>query len=192
MNVNLHAILPRSRANGPGVRMVLWFQGCSLRCPGCFNPDTHPFEHRSVVAVEQLVADIASEAREMEGITITGGEPLEQKDALLELLTRVREETPLSVILFTGWTWEELQRLPECATLLSCVDVLLAGRYDCTQRLAHGLRGSANKTVHFLTGRYTLEDLESTPASEVVIGPDGDVVISGVDPVSVRAGLSEG
>ena len=52
--LRLHAFLPRSRANGPGVRAVIWVQGCSLGCPGCFNPQTHAFSGGEVVTVEEL------------------------------------------------------------------------------------------------------------------------------------------
>ncbi len=67
--------------------------------------------------------------------------------------------------------------------LLTYVDVLIAGRYDQGRRLARGLRGSSNKTVHFLTARYTLDDLESVPAAEVVVTMTGEVVCSGIQPV---------
>jgi anaerobic ribonucleoside-triphosphate reductase activating protein len=70
------------------------------------------------------------------GLTISGGEPLQQRRALLALLQRVRRETSLSVVLFTGYTWEEVQHRPEAEVLLPCVDVLIAGRYDTSQRLA--------------------------------------------------------
>jgi len=67
--------------------------------------------------------------------------------------------------------------------LLSCVDILLAGRYDASRRLARDLRGSSNKTAHFLTERYTLADLQAVPEAEVIITPDGTVVMSGIEPL---------
>ncbi len=183
MEVNLHAVLWRSRANGPGLRAVLWFQGCTLGCPGCFNPDTHPHELRLVVPVSELVAGLKAQAGEIEGLTLSGGEPLEQKAALLELLRGVREATGLSVILFTGWTWEELAGLPEREELLSYVDVTLCGRHDAGRQPAgRGLLGSPGKTVHRVTERYTLADLAVVPDAEVVVSPEGEVVVSGIAP----------
>jgi anaerobic ribonucleoside-triphosphate reductase activating protein len=99
------------------------------------------------------------------------------------LLQRVRWETSLSVVLFTGYTWEEVQHMPGAEALLSCVDVLIAGRYDASQRLARDLRGSANKTVHFPTDRYTMVDVQSVPPAEVIITTAGEIVVSGIDPV---------
>jgi anaerobic ribonucleoside-triphosphate reductase activating protein len=180
--LRLHSFLPASTANGPGMRAVLWLQGCSLACPGCFNPATHSFEGGETVLVEDLVQRLAG-LPDIEGVTISGGEPLQQRPALLALLRRLRQTTSLSVLVFTGFTWEEVQRFPEAAELLPCIDVLLAGRYEQGQHLALDLRGSSNKTVHFLSSRYGPEDLHTVPVAEVVIELDGDVIASGIDPL---------
>jgi anaerobic ribonucleoside-triphosphate reductase activating protein len=181
--LRLHQFLPASRANGPGVRAALWTQGCSLGCPGCFNPETHPFAGGEIVTVDDLFQRILAVADAVEGVTVSGGEPLQQRPALLALLRRLRAETRLSVLVFTGFTWDEVRRLPEAEELLACVDVLIAGRYDREQHRGRGLLGSANKTVHFLTDRYGPADLGEVPAAEVVITADGDVVASGIDPL---------
>jgi anaerobic ribonucleoside-triphosphate reductase activating protein len=181
--LRLHQFLPASRANGPGVRAVLWLQGCSLGCPGCFNPETHAATGGQQMVVETLLGRILVLKETIEGITISGGEPLQQRLPLLALLERVRQETDLSVLLFTGFTWEEIQRMPDSDALLSCIDVLSAGRYDASQHLARDLRGSANKTLHFLTKRYHMSDLQAIPPAEVIISPEGEIIFSGIDPV---------
>jgi anaerobic ribonucleoside-triphosphate reductase activating protein len=180
--LRLHSFLPASTANGPGTRAVLWLQGCSLACPGCFNPATHAVEGGETVLVEDLVGRLGG-LPDIEGVTISGGEPLQQGPALLELLRRLRQTTALSVLVFTGFTWDEVQRCPEAEGLLSCIDVLLAGRYEQNQHLALDLRGSSNKTVHFLSTRYGPGDLHTVPVAEVVIEPDGDVITTGIDPL---------
>jgi anaerobic ribonucleoside-triphosphate reductase activating protein len=134
------------------------------------------------MSVTELTERLAAIATAIEGLTISGGEPLQQRPALVRLLQAVRQKTELSIIVFTGFTWEEVLRMPEAERLLKCVDVMIAGRYDDTQRLARDLRGSANKTVHFLTNRYGPADLASVPAAEVVIGTDGQLWVSGIDP----------
>ena len=186
-SLRLHRFLPRSRANGPGARAVLWVQGCGLGCPACYNPATHTTGAGEAVAVADLCARLAALGDGIEGLTVSGGEPLQQRPALLELLRRVRRETALSVVVFTGFTREEVGRLPEAGEVLACVDVLIAGRYDATRRVARGLLGSANKTVHFLTARYTAADLEAVPPAEVVITAAGEVVLSGIDPLRWQA-----
>lgn len=180
--LQVHHFLPLSRANGPGSRAVIWVQGCSLGCPGCFNPKTHSRAGGQAMAVADLFQRLVTPGPAIEGITISGGEPLQQQAPLLALLQRVKQETELSVLLLTGFSWPEVQRMPGAPALLAHVDVLLAGRYQQASRLARDLRGSANKTVHFLTRRYTAADLRAVPPAELTISPNGEILISGIDP----------
>ena len=80
----LHALIPASRANGPGLRAVVFFQGCSLGCPKCWNPKTHPF-HGAEVTVDAVVQEVlrAQAQHAIEGVTFSGGEPMQQADSLL-------------------------------------------------------------------------------------------------------------
>ena len=179
--LRVHAIEPCTRTNGPGRRSTLWLQGCSLRCPGCFNPTTHAHAHGLLIPVDEVFASLAHPPEPVEGITISGGEPLEQASPLLALLRRVRAETSLSVLLFTGLPWEQAKRH---ADLGSLVDVVLAGPYVVRHHLAQGLRGSSNKTIHLLTPRYTRADLEAVPAAEIFIDPTGTITLTGIDPLA--------
>jgi anaerobic ribonucleoside-triphosphate reductase activating protein len=183
--VAVHAFLPASRANGPGLRAVVWVQGCTLACPGCFNPETHARDAAARVAVDELFERIAGCAATVEGLTITGGEPLQQRKAVLSLLERVRSETALSTVLFSGFSRDEIERMPDAARLLASIDVLIAGRYVARQRLARGLRGSESKTIHLLSDRYALPDVDAVPAAEVLIDAAGDVVLTGIDPLEL-------
>jgi anaerobic ribonucleoside-triphosphate reductase activating protein len=180
--LRLHAFLPRSRANGPGWRAVIWTQGCSIRCPGCFNPETHSFEGGELVCVDDLFRRISALAGSIEGITLSGGEPLDQPAPLLALLRRVRRETTLSVVLFTGYTWAALNAIPHVPDLLACVDVLLAGPYQPQSSNAGNDSAGDWKSVHFLTTRYNAADMHAGPDAEAVIMPDGSVVLSGLHP----------
>ena len=112
---------------------------------------------------------------------------------MAQLLHRIKAETSLSVVLFTGFSWLELQEnrsrpakhvsQPTPGSAPGDVDVLIAGRYDQTQHLAQDLRGSANKTTYFLTNRYTALRYGSDTPAEVVITAEGDVIMSGIDPL---------
>jgi anaerobic ribonucleoside-triphosphate reductase activating protein len=205
MKLRIHDYLPFSLANGPGGRAVLWLQGCPLGCPGCCNPETHAYNQGRWIGLNEVMNHLVSPGRRIEGVTISGGEPLAQLAALTELLRRLRSQTNLSVILFTGYTWQEVQGIlarrrrgtpgakslgraeaDHPASLLRYVDVLIAGRYDRRRRIARGLRGSANKTVHFLTRRYTPQDIESVPTAEIIINTDGRIVQSGIVPLNLQ------
>ena len=181
-NLRLHYFIPFSRSNGPGSRAVIWVQGCSLDCPGCFNSETHSFRKGKLVSTGQLFKKIVKLGDTIEGITVGGGEPLQQMQPLLTLLRRVRKETNLSVLLFTGYSWEEIGKMEGTPELLRYVDILIAGRYDRTKKVGRNLLGSANQTLHFLSGRYTKKDLKMTPPSEVIITREGKVIMTGIDP----------
>lgn len=183
VSVNVHAMEPRSRANGPGTRFVVWFQGCSLGCPGCFNPDTHVSGARALHTVDDLVAQILAQGDAIEGITLSGGEPFEQPDAALALVSAVRARTGLSILIFSGYTIEEIRELPQGPAILAHIDVLVDGRYQARQRLGRGLRGSANQRIHLLGDRYRPGDVEATPEAEIRIDARGQVVLTGVDPL---------
>jgi len=176
----IHATEARSRANGPGARFVVWMQGCTLGCAGCFNPATHAVDAGREVDVAALVDEMR--AARCDGLTLSGGEPLQQPEAAAELLAAART-LGLSTLVFSGYTLDEIRALPGGERVLAHLDVLVDGRYVARERLGTGLRGSANQRIHLLTDRHTLAEVEATPVAEVRIAPGGDVVLTGVDPV---------
>ena len=186
MRVNLHAVVPRSLANGPGARFVVWFQGCTLGCHGCFNSDTHAASPRLVLAVEELLDRLEEASATVEGLTVTGGEPFQQPQALRDLLKGIKERTVLSVLVFSGYRLDEIRRRPLGEETLRCVDVLVDGRYEAARHHGLGLRGSSNQRVHLLTSRYGLDDIEGVPAGEILIDRQGRVTVSGVDPLRLQ------
>ena len=182
--LHVHGRLARSSANGPGVRSVVWTQGCTLRCPGCFNPQTHA-PAGEPTPVDELV--VWACGNDVDGVTISGGEPLQQPTAVVPFARGCRA-AGLSVILFTGFSWRYLAlREPQLVSALAeCVDVVLAGRYVRAQHLGSGLRGSANKTIELLSSRYRADEIDSTPSAEVVIRPDGSRALTGIDPLTIE------
>ena len=183
--LRIHSFEPLTQANGPGKRCCLWLQGCSLGCDGCFNPETHSVLTGNWHGVEE-VFDWIVQSPAVEGLTVSGGEPLQQPQALLELLELVRSKTDLSVLLFTGFARTELEHSGMFSRLEPLVDVLIAGRYVSDLALRSGLIGSSNKSVHFFSTRYGEEDLADVPVSEVIISSEGVVSVSGIDPLSLR------
>ncbi len=95
------------RALGPGRRIGIWFQGCSIRCPGCISRDTWA-QARTTTTVEALVAKISVWLPEADGITISGGEPFDQPAALAALLAQVRLLTACSILVYSGYPFEGL------------------------------------------------------------------------------------
>jgi anaerobic ribonucleoside-triphosphate reductase activating protein len=155
-------IVSCTEAEGPGRRFALWFQGCPLRCPGCCNPEMLPFEGGTPFTVDELVAQVeaARAAGDIEGITLLGGEPLAHAAGAAVLAGEV-QRLGLSVMVFTGYTLEEAQALPDpaVAELLKHTDILVDGPY--VRELPEARRrwiGSSNQRIHFLTDRYQADD----------------------------------
>jgi anaerobic ribonucleoside-triphosphate reductase activating protein len=117
----------------------------------------------------------------IEGLTISGGEPFQQPEALLDLLARL-DGSALGRLVFTGYTLEETRALPLGQSVLAHVDAIVAGRYVAAQRLARGLLGSANQTIHLLSDRYGLSDFAGVPGREAILHRDGSITLSGIDP----------
>jgi anaerobic ribonucleoside-triphosphate reductase activating protein len=160
--VQVAQIVPFTEAEGPGVRFALWFQGCPLRCPGCCNPEMLPFEGGVEMSVADVVRQIEAAARDhgVEGITLMGGEPLAHAAGAAALARAVRQRN-LTVMVFSGFTLEEAQQMPEPAVreLIGLTDILVDGPYvrelpDTARRWI----GSTNQRIHFLTDRYHFDD----------------------------------
>ena len=141
-----------SWALGPGLRYVIWTQGCPFHCRGCTTPEGQPIVEKLVVDVKLMASDIIKR-KEIKGITISGGEPFLQASSLAYLIRLVRKERPeMNVIAFTGFKMEAL-RNREAKSLLSELDVLIDGPYVKHLKTTKGLRGSSNQRFHFLTNR---------------------------------------
>ena len=170
-----------SRALGPGLRYVVWTQGCLKQCLGCTSPESHQITPRMVMDVSDLATDIINKS-EINGITISGGEPFLQAASLAQLLVIVKEQRPeLNVIVFTGYQKEEL-RWEDAKALLCHTDVLIDGPYDQSKQSTRGLRGSHNQNIIFLTNRLLdyREELENGPRKQEVYVENDKIVTIGI------------
>lgn len=116
MKLRVSTLVPTTQAEGPGLRFSIWVQGCSIKCPGCCNPGMFApsgGEEKDVDEVFRLIEWWQKRAP-LEGVSILGGEPFEQDEALAVLCKRVQEEFVLSVMVFTGYELEDerVQRSP--------------------------------------------------------------------------------
>jgi anaerobic ribonucleoside-triphosphate reductase activating protein len=155
-------VVPVTEAEGPGLRFALWLQGCPLRCPGCCNPEMLPFEGGTPVTVAELVAQVEQAALEhgVEGITLLGGEPLAHA-AGAAVLARALRQRGLTVMVFSGYTLEEIRANPDpaVADLLGQTDILVDGPYLREQpETRRRWIGSANQRIHFLSDAYQADD----------------------------------
>ena len=175
--IRVARVLDRTRIYGPGWRTAIWVQGCSLACPGCWNKELWPKRGGVDMPIEELSERIISNEF-TEGVTLLGGEPLQQAESLLPLLRAVRDAGK-SVFLYTGYELEELDDAQsECVGL---ADIAVTGRYLEEQRDLHlTWRGSSNQQVRFLTDRYPPDAMgEEVREVEVHIKKDGSMAVFG-------------
>lgn len=150
-------IQDRTEALGPGTRAVIWFHGCTFDCPGCIAAEMN---QSSVFAefLPQELADRTCQIEDIEGITISGGDPFDQPLELLEQFVRIVKATErLTIMGYTGRTLEQLSRgklRDQHQRILQHIDILVDGLY--VEALNDGgiWRGSSNQQIHFLTPRY--------------------------------------
>ena len=116
-----------SRINGPGNRLVIWVQGCKFNCKGCFNPETHPYTKEHLVDVIDL-AKMINEDTQIEGITISGGEPLDYPKQIQSLLSSL--EHRITTIIYSGYHYEDVVSDEDLMKVVKCADLSIIGRYD--------------------------------------------------------------
>lgn len=185
MRLRIAQEVPDTQAEGPGTRYAVWVQGCSLRCPGCCNPEmfVHGKGGHELEAAELTSRIIATKG--LEGLSVLGGEPFEQAAGLAEVAKEVRS-AGLSVMVYSGFTLAELQARAEAgfegtAALLGEIDLLVDGRYDQSQpEKQRRWVGSSNQVMHFLSPRYEpAESRFSTPNTVELRFENGTLTING-------------
>jgi anaerobic ribonucleoside-triphosphate reductase activating protein len=182
MEINLYRIIERTKVAGPGYRFCLWVQGCSRHCEGCMAVETWPFDKGTPMETDDIL-DLIVKTPSIEGITCLGGEPFEQAEAVGILAKKVKARG-LSVTVFTGYIYDELiaKNDNKINCLLEVTDLLIDGPFIQEQfDLSRPWVGSANQRYHFLTDRYSKDDLKDINNQiEVRISSDGKVLINGM------------
>lgn len=147
MVIRLAADLQRdSIVDGPGLRTVIWTQGCLHNCPGCHNPETHDPKGGFAVDIEKIKEEIKT-LEQQQGITFSGGDPLYQIDAVLELAKFITSQG-FDIWVYSGFTYEEILKMPKGKELLSIIDCLVDGKFELDKRtLDAPFRGSTNQRI---------------------------------------------
>ena len=173
---------------------MVYFQGCSLKCPGCWNSSTHQFRGKdaSIASVVQRFED-ARKSAALEGVTFSGGEPMQQAPALAELIYQIRKVAPAASFgMFTGYTKGELAtgnyltrpstpvayRTELWRSIAAYLDFAVMGRYEHTSPAIEPLRTSGNQELVLLSSRYHEGNFEQQLV-EITIEPIGNSVVTG-------------
>lgn len=144
--VRIAGIVAESVVDGPGVRYVIFTQGCPFRCPGCHNPQSQPLTAGIEVKSAVLYAEIKRNPL-IGGITFSGGEPFLQPDPLAAMARVLRAEH-YSLWAYSGFVFEKLCADPQRRALLQCLDVVVDGPFvQRYKSLDLDFRGSSNQRI---------------------------------------------
>jgi len=181
-NLNVAAICQATAALGPGLRSVVWVQGCALNCPSCIAQDWIPFKTVRIVDPEILANELLIN-HDVTGITISGGEPMLQAKGLLKLVQAVKSQRDINVLVYTGFRYENLMSIPpnnSVIPFINAIDALIDGPYIQKMNDNKGLRGSSNQRLIFLTEKLYGFQIDQTPRKVEVKVFDGQLFIVGV------------
>jgi len=184
--LNIASIINKTEAEGPGVRMAIWVQGCLKRCPSCCNPEFLPIRARSLLSTVEICALILKnkQTHNIKGITLLGGEPLLQAQGLAEI-AQYSQSIGLSVMLFTGYNKTELleSQFAGATKLLHYTDLLIDGEYLAEQNeSSRNWVGSSNQAFHYLSNTYdrSIETQALMTTNEWRIAQDGTLLGNGL------------
>ena len=150
VTIRIAGVVRESIVDGPGIRFVVFAQGCPHRCEACHNQATHDFSGGYDCETEKIVEEIEKNPL-LAGVTFSGGEPFAQPAGFLDLAQKLKEKN-INILAFTGYTYEELEDIARknesVGELLRNLDVLIDGRFIFEKRdLTLKFRGSSNQRI---------------------------------------------
>ncbi|MBD2211755.1 radical SAM protein [Nostoc linckia FACHB-104] len=181
-HLNIMGYVDESEVNGPGCRAVVWVQGCSRECPGCFNPASWSFAVNQLISVDTLAENILKKPRNT-GVTFSGGEPFWQAPALASLARKLKA-AGLNVMSFTGFTLKQLQSEsapPGSQDLLEQLDILIDGPF--VESLAihspNSPVSSSNQRVNIFNPDFQDKITWASDQIEIHVFKDGSRLVTG-------------
>lgn len=171
MKIRLFGTANDSIVDGPGLRYVVFTQGCLHHCPGCHNPQSHDLLGGYLKDIDELLIEIDQNPL-LDGVTISGGEPFLQAEALIELIQKVKSRQ-LHVMIYSGYTFEEILQLgTKEKELLSLCDILVDGRFELNKKsLSLCYRGSSNQRIINIT-----QSLKENKIIEQQVNENGELI----------------
>lgn len=193
--MRIHSTVEASRVNGPGLRSVIWVQGCEIGCLGCWNPETHARDGGEIWSIYTLLAwlKVQSDDYKIDGVTISGGEPMHQADELACLLTVLKSRAPwLTLGMYSGYPEKTLDsgnyrhynhgfdmaydREQRAALWQNDIkpnlDFAVLGPYNQQLVVIEPLVTSSNQDLKLYSKAYTMADFKNQQV-EMTINEDG-------------------
>jgi len=181
--MQVNKILSYVRVLGPGSRMVIWFQGCGKRCPGCIAPEMQSYDGGFSIDTE-LIRELLSRQQHIDGVTLSGGEPFDQNGQELADLIECCNETTGDVLLYTGYSMEQLKNRmsPDIlGRILHAVSALVTDPYvEALDDGRSGLMGSGNQQIWIMKNeeRY-MQALQESRTQQIFADEQG-IFVAGI------------
>ncbi|HPV14447.1 MAG TPA: 4Fe-4S single cluster domain-containing protein [Candidatus Cloacimonadota bacterium] len=176
---------------GPGKRIALWTQGCSIHCPDCLNPETWNPEAGVSVNIMSLAILLMEISEGYDGITFSGGEPFDQYDALVYLASILKHSCKLNLLVYSGYTLEELSGAHPDLYFQEAFDYLIDGRFRSNSPSEDNIRGSANQRIYQFAAGEVLELPTLANGTALSVNLDTKAILSGIPKAGDVANLKE-
>ncbi len=176
LRIHKYMIVENEHLYGPGKRLLIFLKGCSIHCDGCINRHLWDFEGGTLISTEDILNVCINE--NVEGITIHGGEPLDQSTDLLDLVKELKKNK-YTIVLFTGYIKKELNNIQ--SEIWNVSDLVIAGRFDIKKRNVNlQFRGSTNQRVYKHKGPYENYVVKDGFTSTIItIDDNGNMDVTG-------------
>lgn len=168
---------------GPARRFGLWLQGCSIHCKNCIAPEFQPKEDGHIFEVCDVLNIIENAVNEhrLDGVTISGGEPFDQPDALFDLVQGLKARTIDDILVYSGYLYKTLRE--KHGTILDNIAALIDGPFDSTKPTEAVWKGSDNQKLYILNTKYKARYTQwcsSTERRLQIIEESGKIYLIGI------------
>ena len=187
--LNIAAYSTGTRVLGPGLRAAVWVQGCPRHCSGCIAAEWLAMRPNRLVEPDELASLLLHEP--IDGLTLSGGDPMLQAAGLARLVRALRRKKEINVISYTGYLYQELLDMHEPAIdeYLSLIDVLIDGPYMEALNDDRGMRGSSNQQIIHLSDRLKDFDFEYPGRKMEINVRQGEIFAIGVPARNMKMAL---
>lgn len=170
------------RVLGPGKRLGIWIAGCNKRCPGCMSPELQTTESSKNISVSEIVKMFDKISDQIDGVTISGGEPFLQAGELHELVQYIEQNITEDIIVFSGYKIEELKQMNSDVVngILDSISVLIDGEYVDELNDGIGIRGSSNQRVHIFRDCKDYSELLTGERKLQTFRYNGQILVVGI------------
>lgn len=171
MKIRLFGKANDSIVDGPGLRYTIFTQGCLHHCHGCHNPESHDLNGGYFEDIKTLLQEI-DENPLLDGVTLSGGEPMLQVEPLIEFCKEIKKRN-LNIIIYSGYTYEQILANDTMKTLLEFGDMLVDGKFEIEKKsLALLYRGSSNQRLINIK-----ESLRQNTVVEYIVDANNQIVM---------------